>query len=215
MPESLNNDEIRDILLRFLYDRHKNARGMSSISIGIQDFQSELKNHNIKKQAINSNLDYLVQKGWVCESIKKSQFTTKTGFQKTNDKVTYKISALGIDKLEGASLYSDNVRSSQINITNINGVTIVGDGNVVNKEMIELSTLLSELKRSVLMTTTLESSEKLSVTSDIGSIQSQLSKQKPLTNVIQSIWSGIEKIVIMADFSNLIAKIGVLISSLS
>lgn len=52
---------------------------------------------------------------------------------------TYKISDVGIDKLEGASSYRLQEHLSRVNITNIRGVTIIGDGNVVNTNLADLS----------------------------------------------------------------------------
>ena len=36
-------DERRDKILRFLYERHKKTRGIQKIPIGIRDLQSEMK----------------------------------------------------------------------------------------------------------------------------------------------------------------------------
>jgi len=64
-------DEKRDQILRFLYQRHKNTRGINKIPIGIRDLQSEMKKlHGMSQPEVASNLDYLVQVGWVREVAK-------------------------------------------------------------------------------------------------------------------------------------------------
>jgi hypothetical protein len=37
------NDDRRDRILRFLYNRHQNARGITAIPIGIQELRREMK----------------------------------------------------------------------------------------------------------------------------------------------------------------------------
>lgn len=215
MSEKQNNDFVRETILRILYRHHKNSRGIKNISVGIRELQSLLKEYNFKGAEINSNLDYLVQKGWVREVKITSQFNTNSGFQKTNEKITYKISDIGIDKLEGASLYSEIESTSRINITNIKGVTIIGDGNVVNTEMVELSSLLHNFKDLVYSSDNLDQTQKLSVSADIDSIQSQLTKPKPMIDIVKNLWSGIETIVTASEFMDLLNKVGVMIRGLS
>ena len=65
-------DEKRDKILRFLYERHKTARSPRRIPIGIRDLQSEMKRrHNMSQSDVASNLDYLVQVGWVKEEVQQ------------------------------------------------------------------------------------------------------------------------------------------------
>jgi len=50
-------------------------------------------------------LDYLVQKGWVRQVIQHRTFTTPKGTTRSSEQKKYKISDIGIDKLEGASVF--------------------------------------------------------------------------------------------------------------
>lgn len=207
------NDTIRDLVLRTLYERHTNAKGIKNISIGIRELHQLVKG-KIKVQELNSNLDYLVQKGWVKKEVTRSQFITRGGFNKTSEKISYKISDIGIDKLEGASLYSTTVKKEGINITNIDSVMVIGDGNIVNASMTELSELLKTLRNEIEKSETYDSEQKLGVISDIDSIQSQLSKPKPLIEIVKTIWKGIENFVTAGEFVELITKITLLIINL-
>lgn len=75
------NDDKRDKILRFLYERHKHSRGIAKIPIGIRDLQSEMKNrYSMTQQDVSSNLDYLVQVGWV-RVIRERSITTQTGME--------------------------------------------------------------------------------------------------------------------------------------
>ena len=60
------NDDCRDRILRFLYDRYQKAKGITAIPIGILDLRREMKNlYGMKQPEVASNLDYLIQVGWV------------------------------------------------------------------------------------------------------------------------------------------------------
>ena len=62
------DDVIRDSILRHLLAIHQDAKSPAKASIGIRDLRAALKaTHGYKQQQVGSNLDYLVQKGWVTE----------------------------------------------------------------------------------------------------------------------------------------------------
>jgi hypothetical protein len=74
------NDAIRDAVLRFLYERHRRAKSPKSAGLKIRDIQKAMRErHGYKQQDVASNLDYLIQKGWVREVIEDRTFTTKAG----------------------------------------------------------------------------------------------------------------------------------------
>ena len=67
-------DDKRDKILKFLYERHKTIRGITKIPIGILELRKEMKElYGLKQQDISSNLDYLIQVGWVREVIKEKE----------------------------------------------------------------------------------------------------------------------------------------------
>jgi len=151
------DDAVRDALLRYLLSVHRKAKSPRSAGIGIRDLQKAMKvKSGIKQQVVGSNLDYLVQKGWVKEVVFARSFQTPRGTMQQAEKVTYKISDTGIDRLEGASTYQRSDLRPHVNITNVQGVTVVGEGNVVNTTFTDLSRVLSDLRTAVLASGTLD-----------------------------------------------------------
>src|SRR5260370_24326141 len=141
-----HNDYRRDNLLRFLYDRHQAAKGITAIPIGIQDLRREMKNrYGMKQSEVASNLDYLIQVGWVRPEVKSRSFVTGRGMVLNREQTKYKISEVGINHLEVASMFKKPQAASHVNITNLQGLTVVGDGNVVNAQSTDLSTLPHQL----------------------------------------------------------------------
>jgi len=56
--------------------------------------------HGYSQSEVISNLDYLVQKGWLTRIEERRTFTTPKGTVQPEPKITYKISDIGIDRLE-------------------------------------------------------------------------------------------------------------------
>jgi hypothetical protein len=206
------NDQIRDGVLRKLYDVHRTARGPKKVAIGIRDLCSAMKQqHGYKQNDVVSNLDYLAQKKWVTRVVEQRTFATPKGTVQPEPRVTYKISDIGIDRLEAASTYQRTDTSARINVTNISGVTVVGDGNVVNAQFTELSRVLNDTRQAVLSSSSLNEDAKLDVVSDI---DSQLQKATPNRGLIKSIWSGIQNVLTAAEFAEFIGKAATLIGPL-
>lgn len=212
---SLNpSDDKRDKILRFLYERHKKSRGIAKIPIGIRDLQSEMKNNfSMSQQEVSSNLDYLVQVGWVREVVKERSFTTKTGMELSQEQVKYKISDVGINHLEAGTLFKNIENSNNINITNVQGVTVIGDGNIVNNEYTDLYRLLDILEKEVEASDNLDDSQKLDATGDISTIRTQIAKSNPNKAIISSAWESLKVLATVAGASEAATKIGELISS--
>lgn len=208
------NDKVRDTILRYLYCVHQSARGPKAVAVGIRNLQSAMKKKSFKQQEVNSNLDYLLQKGWVAKIEERRTFTTARGTTQESISTKYKISDIGIDRLEGASTYRRHEHFSNVNITNVRGVTVVGSGNVVNTELTDLSNALSELEAKISEAENVSEEEKLNAIADIGTIQTQLSKPHPNKRIIRDVWACIEKSVTFASFSELALKIGKLIGAL-
>lgn len=110
------------------------------------------------------------------------------------------------DKLKGASGYRREEHFSRINVTNGRGVTVIGDGNVVNSEFTELSRALQEMERAVTESPAVFNEANLNAIADIGALQSQLAKPKPDRNIIATLWTGVEKTVTVAGFVELVLK---------
>ena len=120
------DDDIRDKILRFLYERHKTTKGITKIPIGIRDLQSALKSsYGFKQHEVSSNLDYLIQVGWVKDVVRERSFKTPKGMELSQEQIRYKISDIGINHLEAGTMFRRADSSKNVNITNIHGVTIV------------------------------------------------------------------------------------------
>lgn len=208
------NDRIRDAILRHLYDVHERARGPKAVAIGIKKLQKAMKTLGIKQAEVNSNVDYLVQKGWVRRVVEERKYTTPGGTERSSQKISYKISDVGIDRLEAASTYQRAAALAGVNITNVHGVTVVGSGNVVNTEFTDLARLLDELEREVAGKETVDEADRLNALADLGTIQTQLSKPEPDVGIIQRAWSKVEAAAAVGGAVDLVRKIGALITGL-
>lgn len=206
------NDIVRDAILRHLYKLHQKARGPKGVATKIRDLHAAMKKQGISSKEVNSNLDYLIQKEWVREVVTERAFTTPQGTVRKSEVHSYKISDIGIDKLEGASIYSRVDRFQGINITNIKGVTVVGSGNAVNMEYSDLYEAFDNLQEQLNKTRNLGDEDKLNVTADIESLKNQLSKSKPNRDIITRLWSAIEKVVTGAGMVEVAHKIASLIA---
>lgn len=211
-PNAKHEDLIRHDILMHLYQTHKNARGLSSLSCKPRDLQGAMKDRGIKRSECNSNLDYLVQKGWVVKEVTPRTYVTPGGVRQTNDQISYKISDIGIDRIEKESIFKREQNTTGVNVSNVSGVVIVGDHNVVNQDAHQLSELLSQLEAGIRMSDELSDAQRLNVTSDISSIQSQLAKTEPNWEIVRSLWSGIETLVTGTDFVDLATRISGMLS---
>jgi hypothetical protein len=208
------NDAIRNAILRHLYGVHQKARSPRSAALLISELSKALKSEGYKQQDVASNLDYLVQKGWVREVVEERKFTTPKGTTQSAERITYKISDAGIDRLEAASTYQRSSVGPHINITNIHGVTVVGEGNVVNTTFTDLSRVLTDMKQAVLNEAKLKDEAKLDIVADIDSLQAQLQKPEPQKPIIQALWSGIEKIATVGGVVDFVHRAAELIQPL-
>jgi hypothetical protein len=63
-PRINPEDRKRDLILRYLYERHRTSRGITKTPLGIQELHRQIKTqHEMKQADVSSNLDYLVQVG--------------------------------------------------------------------------------------------------------------------------------------------------------
>jgi hypothetical protein len=205
----MNPDDVaREQILKFLYERHKTSRSISSIPIGIRDLQREMKErHGMKQQEVAHNLDYLIQVGWAAPVVKERDFTTPRGMKLSREQEKFKISDVGINHLESATLFSKPRAAGQINITTIQGVTIVGDGNVVKTELADLSLALEDLDASILDNEELTPDQKLDASADIATIRNQLAKSTPDKSIVQKAWDSIKMVGAIASLAKSFAAV--------
>lgn len=210
----MTNDEIRDLILRTLYDTHRADRGRTGGAKSIREIQQLVRPHGLKQQDVGHNLDYLVQKGWIKEVVRQRNFTTNRGTTQSAEQVTFKISDAGIDRIEQASTYQRSPVGGSINITNIQGVTVVGNDNVVNTSFTELSRQLMDARQVVLASPAVADAAKLEIVADIDTLQSQLQRPMPHAGVVRQVWTSLENALTAAGLIELGAKIAALVAPL-
>jgi hypothetical protein len=214
---SLSNDELRQMILQYFYDRNANAtsrKGKKGSAIKMQDIKSQLKaKHNLIDKQIISNLTYLISQGWVSEDVEAKSFTNDKGMTFPQKTTFYSITAKGIDKIEGPSQFTPK-RFEGINIQATGSVVTIGDGNQINVKFKEAAQALAELRNGITHSEDVSDEIKLDIVTDIDSIQDQLAKPNPNKSVIKTLWTGIEKTVTIGSLVDLISKASPLISGL-
>lgn len=184
-------DEVRQKILAFLAACRKKARGLDSLMASSSDIKKTMAKEGISQNETVQNLDYLVQHGWVDEKVIKRPYTTPKGFEVPNEKHLFGLSELGLKYTEGESDFDRSGAFSGININNIGGVTVIGNGNVVRNEFVEVLRSLTQLEGVVKMASELSEDQKLNVQADIQTIKSQLSKAAPDKSILQRAMDGI------------------------
>jgi hypothetical protein len=210
-PPARANNEIRTIMLRYFYDRNStstSARGKKGYAIKIMDIRKELKaSHGLSQQEVMSNLNYLLSQGWVEEDKVEKSVPLPTGTVIPQSTSYYKISAAGIDKIEGPGEFTmDKFKGIKIEATGQNIIT-VGDGNQVNAQYKDAAGALVDLKQALLQSSAVSEAQKLDVVADIDSIQSQLAKANPNRSVIQGAWETVKKLDTVLGFADKVTKV--------
>ncbi len=200
------NDEIRQQILQYFYDRNENASsrfGKRGSAVKIGDVRRELKQrHGLVQRQVVANLNYLIDRGWVKAVEQEKTYTVPDRGVTVPSTVTwYEITAVGIDKIEGGSEFERADRSAGINITATgSNVITLGDGNIVNAAFADLHDVLDTLKTAITESAQLPDGDKLDIAVDIESIKDQLAKQQPNRTVVRQLWSGVEKAATAAGF---------------
>jgi hypothetical protein len=215
-PVARSNNEIRGIMLRYFYDRNRaatSARGKKGYAIKILDIRKELKAaHDLSLQDVMSNLNYLLSQGWVEEDKVEKSVPLPTGTVIPQSTSYYKITAAGIDKIEGPGEFTmDKFKGIKIEATGQNIIT-VGDGNQVNAQYKDVAGALVDLKQALLQAPSVPETQKLDVVADIDSIQSQLAKANPNRTVIQGAWDTVKKLDTVAGLAEKVAKVAGLLA---
>ena len=208
---SASPDKIREDVLTYLYDRYKKSRSVKKQAASISEIKKALKPKGHKEQNIVGAISFLVDRDWVKEIKEKTKFFIK-GKLAEGEKVKYRISDIGIVHFEGPSRFISQTKFRGINITNIQGVTVVGNNNIVRNEYLDLFNSLEELGELIRGNNQLTDEEKTEIQSDLETIKSQLSKATPNENVINIAWNSVkEKIEKISEIADKILKVASLI----
>ncbi|MCY4448375.1 MAG: hypothetical protein OXE02_05985 [Chloroflexi bacterium] len=206
------NDEVRQQILQYFYDRNENAtseRRKRGSQIKISDIKKELKTkHGLTQSQVMSQLNYLISSEWVKKLTEERTYTTPRGTQQPSIKEWYTITSKGIDKIEGSS--SEFMRESpysHVNITALNSAVQLGNGNVVRESFVGLANELAELQQAIVESDFTEE-EKVSSIADIETITDQLAKSAPNKSILRSAWEAItsSKAASLVQTGNAIAK---------
>ena len=209
----LTADEIKELILEFLFSIHQKARGVKSTACTISKIKNALKQKGLKERQIVSSLDYLIQTEWVLEK-RETYPITSGGTQITAQRVSYKISDKGIDHFEGISKFQRNHKITGINIMNIQGVTVVGDGNFVYNQYSDLYRSLNLLDEEIRKSGMFSDEQKLNYRAEIETIKSQLAKSEPNRGILKSAWDGLKTLATVSSIAELLMHIKALIEPL-
>jgi len=209
---SFDPEEVRENLLNYLYyDKYKKSRSTKKQSATIGEIKKALKVKGYKESDIVSAITFLKDRGWIKEEKEKTKFFIK-GKLTEGEKTKYRISDIGIVYFEGPSKFVSSERFSGINITNIQGVTVVGNNNIVRNEFIDLFRELEKLGDIIRSNSKLSDKEKVDLQSDIETIKNQLGKTEPNKNIIKAAWETIKnKLKGISEVIEPISKIASLI----
>ena len=180
-------------MLRYFYDRNQNAtsvRGKMGSAVKIRDVKSQLKAEAaLTQQQVMSNLTYLLSQGWVEEYAVEKSFTAPGGTVIPSTTSYYKITAAGIDKIEGPGEFTiPKFHGIKIEATGQSIVT-VGDGNQINARFSDLGSALASLRQTITKSIAPES-DKMNLVADIETVQSQLAKPSPNRSIISAAWKS-------------------------
>jgi hypothetical protein len=217
-PARPTSNEIRHIMLRYFYDRNKNAtsaRGKKGSAVKISDVKKELKtSYGLTQQEVQSNLTYLISQGWVEENRVEKSFTTPRGAAVPSSTSFYQITAPGIDKIEGEGEFTmPKFHGIKIEATGQNIITL-GDGNQINARFNDLGAALLELREAI-TTSGADEGDKLALVADIETIQSQLAKPTPNKNIISAAWGTVKGAAAVGGCLGLVEKISGLIGAIA
>ena len=196
MTSTNPNNQIRQQMLEYFYDRNQNAtseKGKRGSHIKISDTKKELKaKYGFTQTQVMAQLNYLISSGWVNKVSDERTFTTKGGAQYPNNMDWYTITASGIDKIEGSG--SEFMRQnpySNINVTAVNSAVQLGNGNVVRESFVGLAEHLEQLGQTITESDMTEE-EKVSSIAEIETINGQLAKANPNKSIVKMAWESLK-----------------------
>lgn len=214
-----NNDLIREQILRFLHNKYKSAKSVNLARSTDAEISINLIKNGHSHNDIISNFLYLVQSGWIKKEITSYAYegfdpmTNKTKLIKGRQ-TYYTISDKGVNHFEGPSIFQKSNWMSGINITNVQGVTVVGNNNYVNQQFAELYRSLELLFEEIKKTESVQDQGKLDYKAEIETIKSQLSKQKPNKNTIKEAWASLSTLAAVEGISQFYERVRPLIEQL-
>jgi len=202
--EKRNNDEIREMILSFLDKKRRKARSLKSIGATPGELKKELKKLGLTENEIVINLDFLIKNGWIEEQIQRYKLFKRNI---EVEKVTYRLSEVGLRYFEKESEFDTTGTFSGIKLDNIqDSIVIIGSGNIVQKDYYPLYSALDELKNKIMLSDLPEIS-KLDYLADVETMKVQLAKPHPEKSIIKKVWEKIGALSKVAGFVSLVERI--------
>ena len=203
--------EIRRNILRWFYDLNKKggaSKGMQDLCRGVKDA------YDYKAPLVKEHLTYLCDLGYVYKETVMTQVRTGQTMRE-QPKVSYRVSAKGIEFMEGKSEFSDKERYPGINIKATGGSTVVlGDGNIVNSTYRPLYDELGKLLHAVADSSELNDSAKLEVSVNIETIRDQLALDRPSKTIVDTAWETANRICTTGTLAEYAVRIAPMIAAL-
>ncbi|MEX0761540.1 MAG: hypothetical protein WD208_03525 [Dehalococcoidia bacterium] len=202
-------------MLKYFYDRNKNAtsaRGKRGSAVKISDVKKELKLANgLTQSEVQSNLTYLISQGWVEEDTVEKSYTAPGGTVIPSSTSFYKVTAAGIDKIEGEGEFTmPKFHGIKIEATGQNIITL-GDGNQINAKFGDIGESLAALSE-VIARSEAPDIQKMSLIADIDTIQSQLAKPEPSYGIVKAAWESVKEASSISGCIALVEKADALIA---
>ena len=203
---SYTDDQVKEAILKLLYEKWKNPTAMDSAKPKINEIKRALKKIGIERAQVIRNLQYLIDTGWVKEIVKTSTF--RTGSRLVNaESTSYMIGSQGIEYFEGRSIFEKKEGTAGIRIENVSGVVTIGDHNIIRQEFVPLFKLLDDFDNRIRMTDQLTDDQKLDYSSDVKTIQTQLSKPNPDRDIIGKAWGALKGIATFGSLATVAEKV--------
>ena len=203
-PE-FSESEIRQTVLEYFHGRYRNAKGLGAGKNGaagkIREIRRDLKlDFGLSQQQVQRGMTYLLSQGWIEEERIVKQVSLPKGTVIPQVTPQYKITAAGIDKIEGPGDFTPE-RFQGVNFSLINrSIVTTGDGNRIDATYEEAGNALVDLRNRVLALETVSEEKKIDVIADIDTIEAQLVKTEPNAGIINAAWENIRGIAQVLGF---------------
>lgn len=124
------NDKVRQAVLDHLYSIYKKS-SLKGNRTKISEIKTALKK-GFKESEIAAALYYLIKTEFA-EEVKERYPISRGGKIIRAESISYRISDTNINHFEGSSEFQKSHKFAGINVTNIKGITQIGEGNMVQE----------------------------------------------------------------------------------
>lgn len=202
VPSEGRDNFVRDRILRFLFQkRSRRTKGFKTTEI-----EKALKPEGVRAGEVRANLSYLMDNEWVVREEFERTIRTKHGTTQNATDTRYRISAKGVDLINGqGSPYSQNKgKYAAIHIENVSGTVILGDQNVVSAHAVDVVRPLENLAKAVEGSPNLSDEEKHDYLSELATLRAAVTKREPNKTVIGAVVKALEPLANVATIASFV-----------